>query len=61
MVSSTQVSYGEGGGAGVEKLGNKRKKEDKHKVGGADSGKGKKEAMEQTKCPVSETVGTARK
>ncbi len=42
-VSVAQGPHGEGGG---EKLGNKRKKEDKHKQGGLE-GKEKEEAVEQ--------------
>ncbi len=41
---------GEGGGAGVEKLENKRKKEAKHKQGSF-QGKGKEETVEKRKGP----------
>ncbi len=43
----------EGGGAGGEKLENKRKKEAKHKQGSFE-GKGKEEAVEKRKRPLSE-------
>ena len=49
---------GEGGGAGGEKLENKRKKEAKHKHGSFD-GKGKEEAVEKRKRPLSEEVNEA--
>ena len=42
----------EGGGAGGEKLENKRKKEAKHKQGSFE-GKGKEEAVEKRKRPLS--------
>jgi hypothetical protein len=57
---SAQGPRGEGGGAGGEKLWNKRKKETMHNLGGLE-GKGKGKAVEKRKCPVSETDSKARK
>jgi hypothetical protein len=51
---------GEGGGVGGEKLKDKRQKETKHKQQGV-QGKGKGEAVEKRKRPLSEGAGTARK
>jgi hypothetical protein len=51
---------GEGGGAGGEKLENKRKKEAKHKQGSFE-GKGKEEAVEKKKRPSSKEDSEAQK
>jgi hypothetical protein len=51
---------GEGGGAGGEKLENKKKKETKHKQGSFE-GKGKEEAVEKRKRPSSEEDNKAQK
>ena len=51
---------GEGGGAGGEKLENKRKNEAKHKQGSFE-GKGKEEAVDKRKRPSSEEESEAQK
>jgi len=51
---------GEGGGAGGEKLDNKRKKEAEHKQGSFE-GKGKEEAVEKRKRPLFEEGNEAQK
>jgi hypothetical protein len=51
---------GEGGAAGGEKLENKRKKEAKHKPQGSFQGKGKEEALEKRKRPLSEEGNKAQ-
>ena len=51
---------GEGGGAGGEKLDNKRKKEAKHKQGSFE-GKGKEEAVEKRKRPLFEEGNETQK
>jgi hypothetical protein len=48
-----QRMYGEGGGAGGEKLENKTKKETRHKQGSI-GGKDKEETVETRKRPLSE-------
>ena len=57
---TAQGLRGEGGGAGGEKLGNKRTKEAKHKQGSF-QGKGKEEAVEERKRPSSEEGNEAQK
>ncbi len=52
--------HGEGGGEGGEKLKDKRQKETKHKREEFQD-KGKGEAVEKRKRPLSEGAGTARK
>ena len=55
-----QALRGEGGGAGGEKLENKRKKEAKHKQGSFE-GKGKEEAVEKRTRPLCEEANEAQK
>jgi hypothetical protein len=56
---TAQDLRGDGGGAGGEKLENKRTKEAKHKQGSFE-GKGKDEAVDKRKRPVSEAGNEAQ-